>query len=103
MIQQTILTIQFVFRTPELLLLLVVSKIKSSRDILQGISKLDYLLKVSEFQQYKDSRNRVGHRLTIGPATSFERLTTSLCPSDAPEGSLLGLQQDSDRTESISE
>ena len=27
---------------------------KSSKDVLQGISKLDYLIKVSCFQMYKD-------------------------------------------------
>ena len=28
--------------------------VKNSKDLIQGISKLDYLLKVSVFQKYKD-------------------------------------------------
>ena len=34
----------------------VIIRLKSSQDILQGINKLDCLLKVSVFQVYKDSR-----------------------------------------------
>ena len=33
---------------------LVLVRFKSSQDILQGVSKLDYYLKVSVFQKYKD-------------------------------------------------
>ena len=37
---------------------------KSTDDILQGISKLDYLLKVSIFQFYKDERLREAQKKT---------------------------------------
>ena len=37
------------FRIAILLLVFVIAKLKSSNDILQGISKLDYLMKVSIF------------------------------------------------------
>ena len=39
---------------PSVLLSLVIVRFKSSQDILQGVSKLDYLLKVSVFQKYKN-------------------------------------------------
>lgn len=39
---------------PFLLICLVVIKVKSSKDILQGVSKLDYLLVVSVFQIQKE-------------------------------------------------
>jgi len=42
------------FQIPNLLLALIVIKYKRSEDILEGINKLDYLLKVSVFQIYKD-------------------------------------------------
>ena len=35
---------------------LVLVRFKSSQDILQGVSKLDYYLKVSVFQKYKDQQ-----------------------------------------------
>ena len=43
----------YAFFIPTLATNWVIIKIKSSADILQGISKLDYLLKVSELQRYK--------------------------------------------------
>ena len=44
-----------VFQTPSILLILNTVFVKKSKDLLQGISKLDYLLKVSYFQRYKDT------------------------------------------------
>jgi len=38
--------------------------------MLQGISKLDYLVKVSIFQKYKDS-DLNDHRDPLGPVTTF--------------------------------
>lgn len=46
--------INFMLGLPGILQSLIVIKLKSSQDILQGVSKLDYLLKVSVFQKYKD-------------------------------------------------
>ena len=44
----------FIFQIPSLLIICNTIFVKKSSDILQGISKLDYLLKVSYFQRYKD-------------------------------------------------
>ena len=44
----------YILELPSLLIALVIIRFKSSQDILQGVSKLDYLLKVSVFQKYKD-------------------------------------------------
>lgn len=38
----------------QILLSFTIIKVKSSRDILQGVNKLDHLLKVSVFQVYKN-------------------------------------------------
>ena len=46
--------LQWQFCIPAILTAYVLIKVKSSQDILQGINKLDYLLKVSVFQKYKD-------------------------------------------------
>ena len=48
--------LQYMFFIPSLLTAFVIIRVKSSEDILQGISKLDYLLKVSIFQIYKDPK-----------------------------------------------
>ena len=34
----------------------IIVRVKSSQDILQGVSKLDHLLKVSVFQKYKNTQ-----------------------------------------------
>ena len=39
---------------PPLITCVLVLEMKSSKDCLQGIAKLDYLMKVSMFQIYKD-------------------------------------------------
>lgn len=39
----------------QILLYFTIAKVKSADDILQGLSKLDYLLKVSVFQVYKNT------------------------------------------------
>lgn len=39
--------------------------IKKSDDVLQGISKLDYLLRVSVFQVYKNEKERLSARDTM--------------------------------------
>ncbi len=44
--------------------------------MLQGISKLDYLLKVSIFQQYKDKSMKASDHLTVGHARTFARVST---------------------------
>ena len=44
----------YVAGVPNVQLAMVTIKLKSTQDILQGINKLDYLLKVSIFQKYKD-------------------------------------------------
>lgn len=43
-----------VIQLPSILMVLTIVKYKSSKDILTGLSKLDYLLKISIFQVYKD-------------------------------------------------
>jgi len=54
------------------LICFTIIKLKSSQDILQGISKLDYLLKVSIFQVYKDKTLRK-RQLTLGSTHTFIR------------------------------
>lgn len=48
--------IVFILQLPALTQSFIVIQIKSSKDILQGVSKLDYLLKLSVFQKYKTQR-----------------------------------------------
>jgi len=48
--------VYFIFCQPTLLLVFLTIKVKKTSDILQGLSKLDYLLKVSRFQKYKDKQ-----------------------------------------------
>ena len=43
-----------IFLKYPVLISIVVLKLKNEDDILQGISKLDYLLKISIFQKYKE-------------------------------------------------
>ena len=43
----------YILNLPSLLIALVIIRFKSSQDILQGVSKLDYFLKASVFQKYK--------------------------------------------------
>ena len=45
----------WVLQLPYLVPCATVILFKSSRDIIQGVSKLDYLYKVSRFQVYKDN------------------------------------------------
>ena len=47
--------IMIVFQPPSILLICNTLFVKKSKDLLQGISKLDYLLKVSYFQRFKDT------------------------------------------------
>jgi len=47
-----------IFCIPDILLCFSIILIKSSTDCLQGISKLDYLIKVSVFQVYKNENLR---------------------------------------------
>ena len=42
----------------DILIALIILKVKKTSDCLQGISKLDHLLKVSVFQIYKDREKR---------------------------------------------
>ena len=42
-----------IVQAPQLLLCLFIDKIKSRKDIIQGISMLDYLQKLSSLQIYK--------------------------------------------------
>lgn len=48
-----------VFMLNDVLLCFAIIKVKSPQDVIQGISKLDYLLKVSVFQIYKDPKLRL--------------------------------------------
>ena len=50
--------LQYVFCFPQLLLAFVIIKIKSSADILQGISKLDHLVQISIFQRKRGNFKR---------------------------------------------
>jgi len=47
---------------------------------LQGISKLDYLLKVSVFQVYKDKELEEddSRDMTVGPTSTFQRVSSSI-------------------------
>jgi hypothetical protein len=47
-------TIWYRFRLPSMILSSVIILIKQNDDCLQGLSKLDYLLKISIFQKFKD-------------------------------------------------
>ena len=54
-LQITILRVPFeILSLNNILLCLVIVLLKSSQDILQGVNKLDYFLKVSIFQIFKD-------------------------------------------------
>jgi len=67
------------FYFPITLMVMSLLYLKSSQDILQGISKLDYLLKVSVFQLYKDKELEDDERsFTIGPASTFQRVSSSI-------------------------
>ena len=50
--------VRFIFDPVAMLTIIFLLYMKSTDDILQGISKLDYLLKVSIFQIYKDPKLR---------------------------------------------
>ena len=65
----------------------VLIRIKSSQDILQGLSKLDHLLKMSKFQKFKPYSNQ-DPLLLIGSA----RLATMLS-GEANRGSSRGQSQ----------
>ena len=57
---------------PSLTIVWCMIMLKNSKDLLQGISKLDYLLKVSVFQKYKDKNleNRKWTMFTDGMDSS---------------------------------
>lgn len=61
---------------PGLMASVIVLKVKSHQDILQGINKLDYLLKVSLFQKYKGCANERRDRAST--TNSFEEVRLSL-------------------------
>ena len=91
------------FCVAQLLISLVILKVKPSEDILQGISKLDYLLTISRFQQTTRAnqfetmrpvfRLRIGSqkasktrdqvslvsRIEIAPSTKDQAITSELC------------------------
>lgn len=47
-------------------MLYIVLKLKSTEDILQGISTLDYLFKISIFQKYRNPFRAETGEVTIG-------------------------------------
>lgn len=63
----------------DVLLCFAIIKVKSSDDMIQGISKLDYLLKVSVFQIYKDPNLRL-------KKYQINRMTSKLRDSSLYEG-----------------
>jgi hypothetical protein len=65
---------------PSLLLSLVIVRFKSSQDILQGVSKLDYLLKVSVFQKYKNEEleNKKYSIATVEELSNSDLFKTSI-------------------------
>ena len=52
---------------PNILFIVFVVFFKDSQDILQGISKLDYLVKLSIFQRYKVAPSR----LSVGSSEAY--------------------------------
>ena len=65
---------------PSLLLSLVIVRFKSSQDILQGVSKLDYLIKVSVFQKYKNEEleNKKYSIATVEELSNSDLFKTSI-------------------------
>lgn len=57
-IRRIVIIISNVFQLEYLLLIYNVVHIKSTQDILQGLNKLDYFIKYSYFQIYKDDMTR---------------------------------------------
>ena len=55
-----VITLEVLIDVNSLIMAYSIAKIKQSQDCLQGISKLDYLLKVSEFQKYKEEITTAG-------------------------------------------
>lgn len=73
---------------PSLLICYVIVKVKKSQDILQGVSKLDYLLKVSVFQQYKELNFKVAESSatqSVNPHASPSRWRSELINREFPE------------------
>mmetsp|Transcript_3240 Transcript_3240/g.4934 ORF Transcript_3240/g.4934 Transcript_3240/m.4934 type:complete len:102 (+) Transcript_3240:1113-1418(+) len=70
----------YMFYFPITLMVMSLLYLKSSQDILQGISKLDYLLKVSVFQLYKDKELEEddSRDMTVGPTSTFQRVSSSI-------------------------
>mmetsp|Transcript_24850 Transcript_24850/g.38662 ORF Transcript_24850/g.38662 Transcript_24850/m.38662 type:complete len:142 (+) Transcript_24850:800-1225(+) len=65
-----------VLQVTSLFMVINLAVFKKSDDVLQGISKLDYLLKASIFQQYKDKSLKESDYLTVGHAQTFHRVST---------------------------
>lgn len=61
----TVYVINWIFQIGMLLKCLMIVKIKSTYDILQGINKLDHLVKVSSFQVYKQKHLRIEQQQRI--------------------------------------
>ena len=57
--------------------------LKDTQDILQGISKLDYLVKLSIFQRYKDSRLNRPDSLSFGGDTFVDREDSDIKQMDS--------------------
>lgn len=63
----------FCFRMQNILLVTLIIYVKRGQDVLQGISKLDYLLKVSLFQVYKDPE--VGRQFSLASDDLGQRIS----------------------------
>ena len=67
--------VEIVLSLQGLFMAFVIIRVKSSQDILQGVNKLDYLLKVSVFQKYKDEYLEEG-KFSIYTCEESERYDT---------------------------
>ena len=70
-------TINIYFQVPNLLIALTLSIFKRHDDILQGINKLDYLLKVSIFQYYKEENLNRNHFASSNSGSQIDNDFTS--------------------------
>ena len=81
--------------------MLIIVRFKSCQDILQGVNKLDYFLKVSVFQKYKD-KNLENMKLsmisdslidTVTETSIIDNLKTSLNSQKSDQISTAGFNE----------